>query len=237
MSCARYGPVSKRTYVSGETESNISGWTVDTLRLHAAEKLEDAQNALHREIVDLRDYTKQQILDLRESDRIMTTDLRDSVRTQADDHRRMLDERYATQTKALDAAFKAAEQAVAVALANAEKATAKAETAADKRFDAVNEFRQVLTDQTSSFIPRVEYDAAHSTVVDQVATMGNRLAALELRLTSRLDRGEGGQAAVTQSRGEEREERGLARSQIMAVLVALALLVSVASVLINAFHH
>jgi len=224
--------------VSGETESNISGWTVDTLRIHAAEKLEDAQRSLHQEITNLRDYTTQQIKDLRDADRIMTTDLRDSVRTQAEDHRRMLDERYATQTKALDAAFKAAEQAVAVALANAEKATAKAETAAERRFESVNEFRRTLSDQTSTFIPRAEFDSSVKAILDRVGAYGERLNALELRLTSRLDRGEGGQTAVTQARGEEREERGLARSQIMAILVALALLVSVVSVVVSvALHH
>jgi hypothetical protein len=91
------------------------------------------------------------------------------------DLRVMLDERYATQTKALDAAFRAAEQAVAVALANAEKAVAKAETAADKRFDAVNEFRQSLADQTAAFLTRNEYTTAHTTVTDTVADLRSQL--------------------------------------------------------------
>lgn len=79
--------------MSGETEQNISGWTVDTLHVH-----------LQKQIADLRT---------------------------------LLDERYSTQTRNVDSAL----------------------AAVDKRFDAVNEFRQTLSDQTSSFMPRIEAEA------------------------------------------------------------------------------
>jgi hypothetical protein len=124
----------------------------------------------------------------------------------------MLDERYATQTKALDAAFKAAEQAVAVALANAEKATVKAEMAADKRFDAVNEFRQVLTDQTATFLPRTEYEASHSALSERVTASVERMGNLELRLTGRLDRGDGITAGTTATVTDRRAEAGFAQT-------------------------
>jgi hypothetical protein len=139
----------------------------------------------------------------------------------------MLDERYATQTKALDAAFKAAEQAVAVALANAEKATVKAEMAADKRFDAVNEFRQVLTDQTATFLPRTEYDAARTALSDRIAFNADRVGALELRLTSRLDRGEGADAGTATSRTERRLDIGQLLQVLVAVVAVAAVVVAV----------
>lgn len=50
-----------------------------------------------------------------------------------------------------------------------ETAILKAETAVEKRFESVNEFRQTLSDQTNSFVSRVEFNA----------------------LKERLDRGEG----------------------------------------------
>jgi hypothetical protein len=40
---------------------------------------------------------------------------------------------------------------IALALSAAEKAVTKAETATEKRFDSVNEFRQTLTDQNKTF--------------------------------------------------------------------------------------
>lgn len=50
----------------------------------------------------------------------------------------------------------AQKEAVAAALNAAEKAVLKAEGAAEKRFDATNEFRQQLGDQAREFMPRRE---------------------------------------------------------------------------------
>ena len=52
--------------------------------------------------------------------------------------------------------FKAQDRAVLAALAAAEKAVSKAEIAAEKRFDAVNEFRGQLKDQAATFVTRTE---------------------------------------------------------------------------------
>lgn len=67
------------------------------------------------------------------------------------------------------------EKAVAAALAAAKEAVTKAEVAADKRFDGVNEFRQTLSDQTNTFIPRAEYNAQHKALEDKVAANTDRL--------------------------------------------------------------
>lgn len=155
----------------------------------------------------------------------------------------MLNERYATQTKALDAAFKAAEQAVAVALANAEKATVKAEMAADKRFESVNEFRAVLTDQTRTFIARSEYEAARGALADRVTMNADRLAALELRLTSRLDRGEGAEAGSAATVTDRRAEAGFThkveadratqlRATISIVVAAISAIIAAAAIIV-----
>jgi deoxyribodipyrimidine photolyase len=146
----------------------------------------------------------------------------------------MLNERYATQTKALDAAFKAAEQAVAVALANAEKAVAKAETASDKRFESVNEFRQTLSDQTASFPSRTEVNAQ----LDAVRATGTRNAEsikdIELRFTSRLDLLAGQAGGAAASRTEQRLSQGAIVSLIAVALVFLGLIVSVVTLVV---HH
>jgi hypothetical protein len=137
----------------------------------------------------------------------------------------MLNERYATQTKALDKAFTAAEQAVTVALANAEKATVKAEAASERRFESVNEFRAQLSDQTATFLPRGEYDAAYKGLADQITAGYERLAALELRLTSRLDRGDGADLGAA----SYRTERRLGGDQLIQALIFL---IAVAAVIV-----
>jgi hypothetical protein len=149
----------------------------------------------------------------------------------------MLDERYATQTKALDAAFKAAEQAVAVALANAEKATTKAEAAADKRFDAVNEFRAVLTDQTKTFISRSEWDTTRAALDGRVSINAERLAALELRLTSRLDLDQGRGVGEDRQGAEEDRQGAELRLNTGLLFQILAVVISVAAIAVVIILH
>jgi homoserine kinase len=64
-------------------------------------------------------------------------------------------QRFEAQTKAIDAA-----------LSSAEKAVTKAETATERRFEGVNEFRQTLSDQAATFISRVEYAALEKRVTE-----------------------------------------------------------------------
>ena len=49
-------------------------------------------------------------------------------------------------------------QATDAALASADRANTKAETATEKRFDAVNEFRATLADQQRNLMPRGEVE-------------------------------------------------------------------------------
>src|ERR1700689_1575360 len=49
--------------------------------------------------------------------------------------------------------FKAMDEKTSLALTASEKAVSKAETATEKRFDAVNEFRGTLSDQARLLIP------------------------------------------------------------------------------------
>lgn len=77
-------------------------------------------------------------------------------------------QRFDAQVKALDAALAAQKEAVQTALMAAEKATSKAEIAADKRFESVNEFRQTLSDQTGTFMPRQEADARFTALAEKI---------------------------------------------------------------------
>lgn len=79
--------------------------------------------------------------------------------------------------------FDAQSQALAAALLAAEKAVDKANTANEKRFESVNEFRQALTDQTSTFPSRVELNA----LSDRVTDLATRLDRTEGRSTGLSD--------------------------------------------------
>lgn len=64
---------------------------------------------------------------------------------------------------------------VKLALDASDKAIGKAEIASEKRFESVNEFRQTLTDQAGTFIPRKEVEqiaATYSARMQELATAG-----------------------------------------------------------------
>lgn len=72
---------------------------------------------------------------------------------------------------------------VALALAASEKAVSKAETANEKRFEGVNEFRAQLSDQANTFIPRAEaralLDAISSRLDESIKNSASQLADLK----------------------------------------------------------
>lgn len=112
--------------MSGETEANISGWTVDTLRDHVNQMM-----SAH-------------------------------------------DRRYEQR-------FNAQEQAVKDALLAAKEAVIKAETATEKRFEGVNEFRGQLADQARDLMPRKESEESTRVVNEKIADLNTRVGKAEAK--------------------------------------------------------
>jgi hypothetical protein len=92
-------------------------------------------------------------------------------------------QRFDAQTKAIDAALLAAEKAIGAALIAAEKAVTKAEVATEKRFEGVNEFRQTLSDQTATFVSRVEFEAQRAGTGERIRELASRIDKTEGRST------------------------------------------------------
>ncbi len=84
----------------------------------------------------------------------------------------------------VDVRFDAQEKAVQSALAAAEKAVIKAETASEKRFESVNEFRSTLNDYSRTLMPRSEAEQALKTINDKIDILTSRI-------NKRDDRGRG----------------------------------------------
>lgn len=89
---------------------------------------------------------------------------------------RLTDEKFVT----VEAMMTFQADKVALALAAADKAVTKAETANEKRFESVNEFRGTLADQAATLISRTEHDAT-------VASLSEKLEDIK----TRLDKSEG----------------------------------------------
>jgi len=135
--------------MSGETEEHESGWTVDTLKYYTDQQF----RTIHAEIVDLR----------------MMLDERYQTQTKA------TDAAFAAQQKAMETAFTAADRAVQTALLSAKEAVTKAEMANEKRFEAVNEFRSTLADQTATFATQRDADMAHERFNQRITELTDRV--------------------------------------------------------------
>lgn len=78
------------------------------------------------------------------------------------------EQRFEAQQLALRDALIAQEKAVNAALQAAQQAVTKAEIAAEKRFDAVNEFRGQLADQAANLMPRNEASVLFKSIEGRV---------------------------------------------------------------------
>ena len=144
--------------------------------------------------------------------------------------REYLIQRMTDQDRVLSRRMDDADKAINAALVSAEKAVGKADAATAERFRGVNEFRQALSDQTSTFIPRAEYTASVAALTERVAAQADRLSALELRLTSRLDLGEGADRGTATAHTEQ-------RLNISQVIAALAVAAAVVTLILYATKH
>ena len=91
---------------------------------------------------------------------------------------------FLSQQTAMQTALQAAKEAVQAALAAADRAVAKAETAADKRFEALNELRQMLNDMVATLITRVEAVQRFDGITEKVDSAARRADALEARFNT-----------------------------------------------------
>lgn len=91
---------------------------------------------------------------------------------------------FLSQQTAMQTAFVVAEKAVQAALAAADRAVSKAELAADKRFEALNELRQMLNDTLKNLMTRPEVVQLVGAAVEKIETVGRRIDTLESRFNT-----------------------------------------------------
>ena len=87
----------------------------------------------------------------------------------------------------VDIRFEAQEKATATALSNADRAVTKAETATEKRFESVNEFRAALADSARDLMPRQEAERALKVLEDKYGVLERRVNNSESRTGGATD--------------------------------------------------
>ncbi len=91
----------------------------------------------------------------------------------------------------IDATNEAQQNALTLALTNVEKAVHKTDEAVERRFASVNEFRQALTDQTHTFIPRSEYTVQIKALSERADVMSQRMAGVDTQLAAAAGKSQG----------------------------------------------
>jgi len=141
--------------MSGETESSVSGWTVDTLHDHLQRLLEERRVHYSAQIEAVREL-------------IAALDERHTQRFTA------VEQMFHSGERRFEERFEAQKEAVSNALIAADRAVGKAEVASEKRFDSVNEFRAALADQTARLMPRTESEARLSAMAEKLDSLVDR---------------------------------------------------------------
>ncbi len=100
---------------------------------------------------------------------------------------RLLDERDAKY----EIRFRGVEEAARAAATVGADAAARIERATEKRFESVNEFRQTLSEQAATLMPRAETETLNRVVTDKISALDTRLNATDARLTRLEGRGSG----------------------------------------------
>jgi hypothetical protein len=103
-----------------------------------------------------------------------------------------VNERFEIQEKAVQTALLGQEKAVSAAIIAADRAVTKAETATEKRFESVNEFRSTLADQASMLMPKSEAEIRFKSVEIKFDDLSKQLTDLR----SRVDVGPAGLRAL-----------------------------------------
>lgn len=125
-------------------------------------------------------------------------------------------QRFEAQSDALTAALQAAKEAVQAAQAAADRAVAKAEAAADKRFEALNELRQMLNDIVATMLTRNEAKQQFEAVAEKIDAVSSHNGRLEGRLDTM-------QGVDSGSRAMKQETKALIGMGITILLALLAL--------------
>ena len=81
------------------------------------------------------------------------------------------EERFSASQKALELGLQGQKSEISAALAAADRAVMKAETATEKRFESVNEFRGTLDNQQRTLIPRSEVDVLVKGLEEKIAQL------------------------------------------------------------------
>lgn len=103
-------------------------------------------------------------------------------------HKEYFDSKFIAQKDMSDAILRERDAKLVDKFESLATAINKAETATEKRFEGVNEFRATLSDQQKTFLTAAEYKSAHQNLVDLVNASAKTTADTILTQKERIDK-------------------------------------------------
>ena len=103
-------------------------------------------------------------------------------------HKEYFDSKFIAQKDMSDAILRERDAKLVDKFESLATAINKAETATEKRFEGVNEFRATLSDQQKTFLAAAEYKSAHQNLVDLVNASAKTTADTILTQKERIDK-------------------------------------------------
>jgi len=202
--------------MSDVQDETPSSWTVDTLRVFLSAKISDLNSLLQERYLQ---QTKAVDAAYASQQTAMQT-----AKTE--------------QSVAMITALAAQKEALNTAMAASEKAVAKAETAADKRFEESNGYRQQLQHQAQTFATKEDVDIRLQAIADKNDLESHHLseagsgrdkaiAALDLKISHRLDINQGQELGTNDARGNRRLDSSLVVSIISVVFVLVSVAITI----------
>lgn len=163
------------------------------------------------------------------------SNLAESVRQQIAGEKELTDAKFVQHLTMIDTQA----DKVALALASSDKATSKAETANEKRFESVNEFRAQLTDQARTFMPRAEAEAiirrSTERIEELTARVGQTVDRSEIEAQRQRDDQRFGELATRVTKAESAAAQAQAsKAQIIAVLGIVCTVIVAVVIVANA---
>lgn len=212
---------------------------LDVIRATAADEVGHAIVFFNRRLDDLETHLNERYerqcaekdkawFDHREATKTAFDAAQEATKTAFDAANRSISTTMLTTQQAIDKVEHALEERF-----NAQaRALDKAEAAADKRFESVNEFRAQLSDQARSFMPRTEAEVRWTALHDRMEQNAQRIQALQLQLTSRLDLSQGAATGGDKAIMDKRTANGAVLALVgMGITVVLAVLAVVTFVI------
>ncbi len=213
--------------MSGETESAVSGWTTDTLKVH----LESLESNLEREVILARDALRE-LMDERD------TRYREYVASHEEANTTLLARLEQTFTTLLNERdkrysehFAAGERAVEAALQAAQIATDKAEYAQEQRNNVMNQFREQLRQQAGEFATKDMVDRINVTQEERLRLSGEGMSKrLESAITAISDMNNRFTSFAAEYGGRTQEKASVkddSRAMIATVVAILSVLLAI----------